>query len=342
MGDMPDYTIDKADPFTAVALDLFGPLWAKGIGGYGRKTFKVWGVLFVCLSTKAVSIWAAPSYSTRDFLLCYTKHTTIYGEPQIVISDHGTQLVSAGSDINWAEIQHLTAPKRTVWQFTPKGCAWRNGMAERSIAIAKSTLTQVINKHQTLNFAEFETAMVKVAGIMNKRPLTARAYNEDEYIPISPSDLLLGKATNLENRVITSWQDKETDGPVQLSLKLQNIERVVEDWWKVWLRDAFPLFCPRRKWTIAQRNLAIGDIVMLRYEQKFGKDRYRLAKVTKIHPDKHKQVRTVTISLRDHKKANREPPNQVRTPQVEMVVGVQRLVVILPCHESWKGGLMEA
>ena len=114
MGDLPDFTIEKADPFTAVAVDLFGPLWSKGVGGHARKVFKTRGVLFLCLATKAVSIWASLSYSTKDFLTCYLKHTGIYGHPKLVISDHGSQLVSAGEDINWAEVQHSTAKHHTA------------------------------------------------------------------------------------------------------------------------------------------------------------------------------------------------------------------------------------
>ena len=106
--------------------------------------------------------------------MCYQKHTGIYGHPKIVISDHGTQLVAAGSDLNWAEIQFNTASKGTTWQFTPKGCPWRNGLAERSIGIAKRTLVTLVNKHQTLNYAELETVYIRVASIMNQRPLTVR------------------------------------------------------------------------------------------------------------------------------------------------------------------------
>ena len=70
MGQVPDVVGSPAPPFLHVALDLFGPLVAKGLGGHARKSFKVWGVLFACLATRAVCIWLAPSYSARDFLLC--------------------------------------------------------------------------------------------------------------------------------------------------------------------------------------------------------------------------------------------------------------------------------
>ena len=341
MGELPDYTLDKADPFTAVAVDLFGPLWAKGVGGHGRKLFKVWGTLFVCLATKAVSIWAALSYSTKDFLLCFTKHVNIYGYPKIVISDHGSQLVAAAEHINWGEVQHSTANKGTVWEFTPKGCPWRNGMAERSIGIAKNLLLQVINKHQTLNVVEVETAFIQVASLMNQRPITARVYNEEEFCPISPSDLLLGRAAGLESRLKMVWENPEHD-LTDINVKHQEIQKIVDTWWETWQRDAFPLFCPRKKWTTQNRNLAPGDIVLLKYDKALGKSKYRIAKVVKIHPDPHNNVRTVTIALRDRTKARKELPEIANAPQTEMIVGVQRLVVLLPVEEIWEQGLVKS
>ena len=339
MGDLPDFRIDRADPFTVIAVDLFGPLWAKGLGGHARKTFKVWGVLFVCLATKAVSIWTALSYSTKDFMLCYEKHSGIYNYPKTVISDQGTQLVAAGNDVNWIEIQHSTASKGTTWQFTPKGCPWRNGMAERSIGVAKTILKQVVNRHQVLNFAELETTFIKVSSIMNRRPLTARLYNEDEFVPIAPADLLLGRATSIEDKVVTVWEEPEQD-ITNLQLKHDQISQVVKDWWTAWERDSFPLFCPRKKWTTTHRNLQIGDIVLLKYEQQLGKDKFNLAKVTNVHPDKHNIIRTVTVSLLDSRRARNEKSNESKAPQKSMIVGVQRLVVILPVEEIWSGGLL--
>ena len=131
----------------------------------------------------------------------------------------------------------------------------------------------------------------------------------------------------------------DQDGPVQLNQRLNEIEKVVNNWWNLWQRDAFPLFCPKKKWTTAHRNLQIGDIVMLRYDQKLGKDKYRLAKVVETDPDNEGHVRTVTITLRDLKKTRKEKPNESNTPPAEMTVGVQRLVVLLPVEENWVAGL---
>ena len=36
MGKLPDFSIKEGPPFTAVAVDLFGPLVTKGIGGFSQ------------------------------------------------------------------------------------------------------------------------------------------------------------------------------------------------------------------------------------------------------------------------------------------------------------------
>ena len=129
---------------------------------------------------------------------------------------------------------------------------------------------------------------------------------------------------------------------MQLQLKHEEIKNVVDQWWITWQRDAFPLFCPRRKWTIQQRNLKIGDIVLLQYKQKVANNTQRLAKVTEVHPDKYGAVRTVTVALRDLRRARTEKRTKAKAPQTQITVGVQRLVVLLPIEESWHGGLAKA
>ena len=79
---------------------------------------------------------------------------------------------------------------------------------------------------------------------------------------------------------------------------------------------------------------------MLKSDQKFGMEKYCLARVTATHPDRHSRVRTVTVTVRDLRKARGERNNQLKPANVEMEVGVQRLVVLLPVGEHWKHGLM--
>ena len=64
---------------------------------------------------------------------------------------------------------------------------------------------------------------------------------------------------------------------------------------------------------------------------------YRLARVTNVHPDHNGMVRTATVSMRprdSREKVLSKPPYLNPKQAVELVVGVQRLVVILPIEEQ--------
>ena len=120
--------------------------------------------------------------------------------------------------------------------------------------------------------------------------------------------------------VLTEHQDK--------------VSEIVRSWWIEWLKISFPLFLPRSKWSQRQQDLKEGDIVLLKYDRKYSTSLYRLARVLVVHPDVHGTVRTVTIGLRDNKGKSMEQWNRCSTLLVEMVVGVQRLVVVLPTEEQ--------
>ena len=128
----------------------------------------------------------------------------------------------------------------------PKVALGGMGLPKDALAWRRKILLQVINKHQILNFAELEATFLKVSKILNQRPLTARHYSEDNYVPISPYDLLLGRASGLEDRVVTVWQGLGEDEH-NLTSKQENIRLIVEAWWQQWQQEAFPLFCPRKK-----------------------------------------------------------------------------------------------
>ena len=140
MGDIPRHFLKAAPPFNVVAIDLFGPIVTKGIGN-SRVKVKVWGSLYSCLATKAVAVWAVTGYDAKSFLEAHSRHTAIYGAPQLALSDHGSQLVAAAKEIkNWEGVRSAFARNGTNWKFTETGCSWRNGLAERAIKLIKTTL----------------------------------------------------------------------------------------------------------------------------------------------------------------------------------------------------------
>ena len=335
MGKLSPHLANQAPPFAAVALDLFGPLMATGVGGHSRKVFKTWGLVFSCFSSKAVSLWLAAGYSKDDFMICFDKQTAVYGLPALVVSDRGTQLVAAEKEIGvMGELQEDMERLGTKWEFIPPGCQWRNGAAERSVAMAKHTLQQVISSYETLSFTELDAVLLRVAAILNERPLDARLYNDDTFHPVCPRDLLLGRISGYAPSVKLDWNLEPN-----LGAHWERIARLVLIWWDRWEEQAFPLMCPRQKWTKEQRNLKEGDIVLLKYDKKLGKPDFRLAKVVRTMPDEDGVVRTVEIAMRSRRGRSREKPGVCLLPMEKATMAVQRLVVLLPVEECWARGL---
>ncbi len=127
MADLPQLRLAPyTPPFHRTACDYFGPFIVK----IGRnKTTKHYGVVFTCLNTRAVHLELAVNCSTMEFLQVLRRFFSIRGQPTVMISDHGTQLVGVEREIRemiagWdkKQLQQFCAEKGMEWKFTtPKG-----------------------------------------------------------------------------------------------------------------------------------------------------------------------------------------------------------------------------
>ena len=99
-----------------VTSSMAGAKSTRGVQG----TFKVWGVLILCLNTKAVKLYvAAGGYSTAEFLMAFEQFTSDHGKPAMVHCDWGSNLVSAAREVeapylDWDMIERASDMK-TKW-----------------------------------------------------------------------------------------------------------------------------------------------------------------------------------------------------------------------------------
>jgi hypothetical protein len=134
MADLRKEKVSPSVPFVVTAVDLFSSFQVRRI--WGRRYFPVWGVLYTCLSTKAVAILACPGYDTETFLCIHTKFCSLYGVPSRIYANHGPQLTAAAGP-NWDKIRDELGQQGTEWKFTLKECSWRIGQVESCIKMAK-------------------------------------------------------------------------------------------------------------------------------------------------------------------------------------------------------------
>ena len=133
MSDIPKHQLYPCPPFSFVSLDFAGPYEARAMGN-SRAVIKVWGLVLICQNTQAVKMLATAGYSTEDFLTAYTRFTSNFGNPLMVVSDAGSQLVKAGriidsadpASLDWNRIKGSAAKNGTEWKVIEPGCQWRN------------------------------------------------------------------------------------------------------------------------------------------------------------------------------------------------------------------------
>ena len=140
MAALPEERLTAGKPFQFTTLDFFGPFPIKDLAK-GRRTLKCWGVVYTCLASRAMALYACPGYDADSFLATQTKFAAVYGEPEKCYADHGTQILAGAKRLGSTT---GTGAKKTQWVFTATGCSWRNGAAEVTIRSARRTLAHVL------------------------------------------------------------------------------------------------------------------------------------------------------------------------------------------------------
>ena len=129
-----------------------------------------------------------------------------------------------------------------MWKFVPPGAQFRNGLAERRAAALKHTLEHLmantlITGKPTLNYAELCRLLARAASIVNDRPIGVKSLTEDELVPLTVNQLLLGQTASVE--------------PVQVEIEPdvyvaagQYLQELMVMWWKLWKQRALPSLLP--------------------------------------------------------------------------------------------------
>ena len=337
MAILPESIQIQCPPFTNIGLDLCGPLTVKAMTNK-RATMKVWVVLFLCLNTKAISIELAPGYSTNDFLLAYMCHVNQRGNPVLVHSDRGSQLVAAHKEVcddplkyDWESIERSTSSQGTSWDFTPAGAQWRNGAAEAFVKKFKHSFHHLY-RDSRLNYAELQCAVKRISNILNHRPVSVQrtktdAPDSDFLSPLTPNMLITGRSA--------SGPPQDYDDCDDAQVRCTYLEELERAWWYQYKVQYFESLVPTRKWLDAKRNICKGDVVLIEYKSKSAPGTYRLGKVVEAEFDHDGLVRTCTVLYKLVKPitaGNKDTVGDVVSKQVR--VPVQRLVLILPVEEQ--------
>ena len=298
MSNLPLDRMTTEPPFTYCGLDLFGAIKVKE----GRTILKKYGAIFTCLSSRAVHVEMVSSLETDTFIQALIRFIGRRGEVRQIRCDNGSNFVGAENELREAmkEMDHEkirafmteNGGDWIVWEKNTPSASHMGGVWERQIRTIKSVLMSLIKSSpRVLDSETLSTFLVEAESIVNSRPLTLENLTDPECKPLTPKQVL-----TMKSRVVSPPPGVFQKADVYCRKRWRISQHMANAFWTRWRKEYLQLLQERQKWTKERRNLAVGDVVLLKDEAE-ARDRWPMAKVIEVHPSSDGLIRSVTLRV---------------------------------------------
>lgn len=294
MADLPmDRLLPDKPPFTNVGMDYFGPIEVKK----GRTIVKRYGVLFTCLTTRALHIEVSHTLDTDSCINAIRRFMCRRGQVALIRSDNGTNLVGAERELRTAiqemdqtKIQNILTQRGVQWIFNPPAGPHFGGIWERQVRLVKRILKSVLHE-QTIDDECLQTVLCEVEAIINDRPITASSNDPSDVEALTPNHLLLLKKQPLLPPGLFSKEDCYS------RRRWKQAQYLADLFWKRWVKEYLPNLQERQKWNKVKQNLQPGDIVLI-LDDSAPRNSWLLGRVLQTKMDAKGLVRQVLVRTR--------------------------------------------
>ena len=299
MGSLPTPRVTPGFAFEHCGLDYAGPYHTRLMKGRSTKSFKCYFCIFVCLSTKAVHLEPVSDLTTESFIGALKRFTGRRGVSSHLYSDCGTNFVGADKELKTmltssqhnSDVSHFLLEKGTTWHFNPPSAPHQGGLWEAGVKSVKFHLKRVMG-NALLTFEEFTTVLCQVESCLNSRPLCAMSTDPADYDVLTPGHFLIRKPLNaIPEGDLTSIKTNRLS-------RWQRSEQIVQHFWKRWSVEYLSTLQQRFKWTAKRTDLQVGDLVLIR-DDNLPPNKWRLGRITQVHPGADSLVRVVTVKTMD-------------------------------------------
>lgn len=165
MADLPVERLTPDNPpFTFTGVDYFGPFQVKR----GRVMVKRYGVLFTCLTMRAVHIEVAHSLDTDACINALRRFFSRRGQVSVIRSDNGTNFIGVERELREAvqnmddsKIKEEMLKRGIEWTFNPPGASHQGGIWECQIRTVRKVLGSLL-KQQVLDDDSLHTLLCEV------------------------------------------------------------------------------------------------------------------------------------------------------------------------------------
>nr|XP_061816936.1 uncharacterized protein LOC133606706 [Nerophis lumbriciformis] len=292
MADLPPQRLRLlCPPFHSTGVDCFGPYLVK----VGRRSEKRWGVIFKCLTTRAVHIELLNSMDADAFLLALRRFIARRGRPREVLSDCGTNFRGAERELRtvFAEMEPQLREQLTEYQidfkFNPPNAPHFGGAWEREIRSIKASL-QVAVGGQSVTEDVLHTTLVEVEGILNSNPLGYVSSDVSDLDPITPNILLMGRRDSALPQVVYV-------PAVMGRRRWRHCQTLVDQFWIHFIRSYLPTLQTRSKWQRSSENITINTVVLM-VDPSLPRAQWPIGRVVKTIPSQDGQVRAAEVMVK--------------------------------------------
>lgn len=272
-------------PFTYVGIDFFGPVYIV----VGRHKEKRWGVLFTCLTVRAIHIEVAHSLDTSSCIMCIQNFISRRGSPKEIYTDNGTNFKSVErvlreekQNINFHQV--FCKHDDIKWKFNPPAAPHMGGAWERLVRTVKTILYAMCPAFK-FNDESLRSALWEIEFIINSRPLTFVALDSAEDDALTPNHLLLGSADGYK-----PLSESEYD----LRQRWHQTQKFANHFWRRWIREYGPNLVRRSKWFEKIKPPSVGDIVII-VDDNLPRNNWPKGIITETIAAKDGQVRRVKV-----------------------------------------------
>ncbi|XP_046347391.2 uncharacterized protein LOC124128018 [Haliotis rufescens] len=280
-------------PFFSTGVDCFGPMHVK----VGRRSEKRWGLIFKCMTTRAVHLDILRSMDSDAFLMAFRRFASLRGKPYELISDQGSNFRGAKTELQEAlasmepDLAEQLARHKVRFVFNPPHAPHFGGVWEREIKSVKYGLRVALGD-QTVTEPVLRTILAEVAGILNSKPLAYISSDVRDVDPVTPNILLIGRHDASLPQVVYPADEL-------LSRRRWRHSQVLADhFWVHFVKYYLPDMQLRTKWQKERQNLKMNDVVMI-VDPQLLRAQWPVGRVTKTYPGTDGCVRTATVSVKD-------------------------------------------
>ncbi|XP_030588591.1 uncharacterized protein LOC115795386 [Archocentrus centrarchus] len=325
MAELPEARVEASAPFTYCGMDVFGPFIIKR----ARTEHKRYGLIFTCLSSRAIHIETLEDLSTDAFINALRCFISLRGAVRQLYCDHGTNFVGARNEFKKAlkqcdpkKLEAYLANKQCEFIFSAPAASHAGGVWERQIRTVRNVLNATLCVCPgRLDDFSLRTLFYEAMAIVNSRPLNVDGINDPRSLePLTPNHLIL-----MKSQIALPPAGKFVREDVYATKRWRRVQYLTEQFWGRWKREYLLNISLRQKWHKPRRNLKTNDIVIV-IEDTLPRNQWQLGRVVETIQGTDKLVRRVRVQVTDRRLHGKSDP-PFRTVILERPI--QKLVLLL-------------